>query len=273
MKRLFVVAAALALGLGLSTGSATAGPGGVSPFIIGGGPAQPGEYPFMAAILDETASGTDYDRQFCGGALISAQWVLTAAHCVRGVRPAELAVAVGRTVLSSADGQRRAVAEVHVHPKYKDPVANAHDAALLRLASPVAGIAPIRLADAGQDRFERDGTRLTVIGWGDTNAGGGTNYPDQLMEVRVPVVSDGECADVYRNAFHNATMLCAGKGGADSCYGDSGGPLFATTESGNRVHVGIVSWGQGCARERYPGVYAETNNPNTRNWITRVAGV
>ena len=49
-------------------------------------------------------------------------------------------------------------------------------------------------------------------------------------------------------------MICAGEAGKDSCQGDSGGPMT----SGD-YHVGIVSWGYGCARAGYPGVYSQTD--------------
>lgn len=270
-RRMVAVAAAVVLGSAVGTGAASAG--GVTPQIIGGSAAQPGEFPFMAALLNEAASGSDYDRQFCGGALIAPDWVLTAAHCAEGAAPADLAVAVGRTVLSSTQGQRRAVTEVHIHPRYNDPTGLAHDAALLRLAAPVSGLAPIPLAVAADDVYEVAGTPLTVIGWGNTRTSGQPNYPDQLMKVTVPVVSDTSCAGAYGNSLDAATMLCAGAQGLDSCQGDSGGPLFATTSSGARVHLGIVSWGQGCAMKRFPGVYSETNNLAIRGWITQVAGV
>ena len=225
----------------------------------------------MAAILDERVGGTDFNKQFCGGSLIATDWVLTAAHCVEGAVPSQLAVAVGRTLLSSNQGQRRSVAAVVVHPDYNEPVGLAHDAALLRLTAPVTGIAPIRLAGSADDRFEAAGQWLTVIGWGTTSTRKPA-YPNELRKVDVPVVDDGTCRTSYGASLDAATMVCAGAPNIDSCYGDSGGPLFAT-ETGSRVQVGIVSWGKGCAKRRYPGVYSEVNNPAIRGWITSTAGV
>lgn len=272
-RRTLALAAAIVLGCAAGVGSAAAS-GGVTPLIIGGGAAAPGEFPFMTALLNEAAAGSDWDKQFCGGALIAPDWVLTASHCVEGVAPSQLAVAVGRTVLSSASqGQRRAVAEVHTHPQFTEPTGLAHDAALLRLASPVSGIAPIPLATATHDAYEAAGTPLTVIGWGNTRTSGQPNYPDQLMKVTVPAVSDSSCARSYGASLDAPTMLCAGAQGVDSCQGDSGGPLFATLPGGGRVHLGIVSWGNGCAKKRFPGVYGETNNADIRSWITQVSGV
>lgn len=254
-----------------SVARAEAGPG-PGPQIIGGEPADPGEYRFMAAILREDIAGTDYDKQFCGGSLIASDWVLTAAHCVLDEPASSLAVAVDRTVLSSNQGQRRAVAAVFVHPSFRQPSSLAHDAALLRLAQPV-NISPIALAGPADDVFEAAGTPLTVIGWGNVNARGRPSYPDELREVVVPAVSDANCSAIYGSALHQPTMLCAGAPGLDSCQGDSGGPLFATASDGRRIQMGIVSWGKGCAKKRFPGVYGEVNNSEIRSWIAGTSGV
>jgi len=242
--------------------------------IIGGDPAATGEFPFMAAILDETRGGTDYDKQYCGGSLIDDDWVLTAAHCAEGMTASQLSVAVGRTLLNStpAQGQRRSVAAVYMHPDFNDPIGLAHDAALLRLATPVTGITPIRLAGAADDRFEAAGQMLTVIGWG-TVSTRKPNYPNELRKVNVPVVDDATCATSYGAELDAPTMVCAGAPNIDSCYGDSGGPLFATDTDGSRIEVGIVSWGKGCAKRRFPGVYSEVNDLDIRTWITTTAGV
>jgi secreted trypsin-like serine protease len=244
------------------------------PRIIGGEPADLGEYPFMVALLLEERGGTDFDKQYCGGSLIASRWVLTAAHCVEFLEsPDQIAVAVNRTHLSnSAEGERVEVRAFYIHPDY-DPNQLSPDVALIELAKPVRGIEPIQLAGAGDDDYEIAGTQLTVIGWGNTSTTGHANWPDELRELQVPVVSDADCDFAYSGGVTVETQLCAGDKGVDSCQGDSGSPLFATTTSGDYVQVGVVSWGFKCAKQHFPGVYSEVNSPTIREWIRSVSGV
>jgi secreted trypsin-like serine protease len=244
-----------------------------TPRIIGGEPADFAEYPFMVALLFEPTEGNDFQKQYCGGSLIASRYVLTAAHCADFLEsPDEVAVAVDRTHLNSAEGQRIAVREVFVHPDW-DPSVISPDVAVLELARPVPGVDPIALASPGADGFEAAGTLLTVIGWGNTSTTGQASFPDELREVVVPVVDDARCDEVYHGFITVETQLCAGEKGLDSCGGDSGGPLFATSAGGGPIQVGIVSFGIGCAKNRYPGVYAEVNSPTIRDFISDVAGV
>ena len=234
--------------------------------IIGGGTADPGEYPFMAALLDERFGGSDADKQFCGGSLIAATWVLTAAHCVEDAAAEDLSVAIGRTSLdNSAQGEKIGVEDVEIHPDY-NPRSLTHDVALLKLEDE-SDVTPIQLAAQGDNNLEASGTFLTVLGWGTTSAKK-ASFPNDLQEVVVPVVGDPVCSNSYKKAFDAPTMLCAGAPNVDSCTGDSGGPLFR-----DETQVGIVSWGRQCGHKRFPGVYSEVNNPAIRSFIQATAGV
>ncbi|KAK8761462.1 hypothetical protein V5799_027269 [Amblyomma americanum] len=141
------------------------------------------------------------------------------------------------------------------------------DIALLRLDEPFnldeseGCVAAICLPDAGYQ--VRD--NIVVSGWGTTREGGSLSM--DLMAVSVPVTSDVNCALQYvqastlTSAYDKQTMFCAGApmGGKDSCQGDSGGPAIQYS-NGTAVLVGIVSFGQGCARLTHAGVYTRVSN-------------
>ena len=245
--------------------------------VVGGTAVPNGKYSFVAALLDERLLGDDEDKQFCGGTLIDKNSVLTAAHCVDWISEGPLRVVVGRTVLSSDQGQKRHVSRIFIHPRYNS-YTNANDAAVLKLGSSVSGIAPIKRATASQNYLESPGRRATVAGWGNTikqppSGGAGTNHPDRMREARVPLVSDSKANEIYDRYFRRSTgyipplMVAAGKEGKDTCQGDSGGPLFAKTPNGPR-QIGITSFGAGCGAQGYPGVYTEVNAASVRSFIT-----
>lgn len=219
-----------------------------SPEIIGGREATPGAWPWQAALIYDPNNGRS---QFCGGSLIDAGWVLTAAHCVQEWNAATtLYVLVGRHDLSSNDGTVAAVSRIVIHPDYNDGTSDS-DVALLQLASPINGttvsLTPVSFATSDA---------ATVVGWGTTVEGVSSSSPDRLRQVEVPIVSTEACQASYRGGI-TATMLCAGRGGADSCQGDSGGPLMIPSRAPNGwTQIGVVSWGIGCGRNEFPGVYA-----------------
>lgn len=268
---------ATVLGLSMAVPVFATGGGGIQSQVVGGTPVPDGEYPFVASVGTVLEGPTAYRRHFCGASLIDGNSVLTAAHCVQGEPKQPLRVTVGKTVLSSGRGQTRRVTRILVHPRYNGFTNQKYDAAVLTLENPVTGISPIPLARAGQNGLERPGRLVKVAGWGNTikqppSGGNGTNYPDRMRVARVPIVSDARARDVYDPDFVGALMVAAGKRGKDTCSGDSGGPMFATTAD-KRYQVGITSFGAGCATRKYPGVYTEVNAVAIRRFIVRSAGL
>ena len=259
--------------------------GAIGPKIVGGQPVPNGKYRFQAALLAQSFGTNDWERQYCGGSLISPFDVLTAAHCVEfvgvpgGIPLSDLRVVVGRTVLTSTQGQKRRAAAISIHPRW-DPATFSFDVAVVHLASPINGIAPVQLVTPGVDALERPGTLATVTGWGNTiqqpagPGGGGVNYPDRMREAQVPITSRAECQTVYTNAGApiDATMLCAGRTNLDTCQGDSGGPLFFKAAGPGYIQAGITSWGIGCGATGFPGVYTRLSNRGVGNFVLSVTG-
>lgn len=242
--------------------------------VVGGQDVPNAAYPFVATLLDLRRGRTTPQRLFCGGSLIDASHVLTAAHCVTPrPRLGNLRVVVGRTVLSSTQGQTRRAAAITVHPNW-NPSTSANDAAVLRLSAPITGIAPIAPATEADDAREEPPTGLTIAGWGNVRRQSPDQrepdrFPDRMREAQVSVVTDATCDRQYANGYGGIdapVMLCAGQPGKDTCQGDSGGPLFAARTGGSFVQVGIVSWGAGCG-DRFPGVYTEVNAPAIAEFI------
>lgn len=233
--------------------------------VVGGTNTSAGAYPFMASVQDGGS-------HFCGGSVISASWVLTAAHCVPDGKASGLSVVVGTTNNANGSGTRIAVSQVRVHPDYDDQ-AMTNDAALLQLTAAVpAHVTPVTLAGASDDALEADGQRVTVAGWGDWNpVTMGLLAGPTLQEAELRVVGDARCFG-DTSSEEALTGVCAEALAKDSCQGDSGGPLFAKT-GGGPVQLGIVSYGLLCAVPTQPGVYSEVNSETIRGWIKSVSGV
>jgi Ca2+-binding RTX toxin-like protein len=168
-------------------------------------------------------------------------------------------------------GERLRATAVYRHPDY-DAGTLANDVGLIRLAAPATAGSPIALATAADAALFAPGVEATVVGWGETLGlpPGTPNEPAELREVRLPIISDQDCAAAYGGGFILPDMLCAGNlqaGGVDACYGDSGGPLFVAASSGY-LQVGSVSGGFGCAEPGRPGLYART--ATYQAWIISV---
>lgn len=220
------------------------------PFIVGGSPAAKNELPFQVSV--QTSSGS----HFCGGSLIAPDTVLTAAHCVEN--KALTRVVAGITSLKEK-GEKFTVKKVIIHPlRGKTENGNDYDFAILKLDG-ASKLQPIALSEQVLDCGE-----ATTSGWGTTREGA-ANVSTILMKVDVPIVPQEVCADAYSELTD--TMICAGlpEGGKDSCQGDSGGPLFVRGVGGKPFLVGVVSWGEGCARPKKYGVYARVSS--AYQWI------
>lgn len=225
--------------------------------IVNGEPA-PREWLFVASV--GRMVGNTY-RHYCGGSLISDNWVLTAAHCP--VKTTDLVV-IGRYDLREPGGDVFRI-ERHVrHPSY-DAATTDNDVALIKLEAPATTLKKVGIGMATPPV----GSAVTATGWGYVKENGPLS--PTLLRVSVPVVSQTECRQDYQGDRVAITdnMFCAGEADKDSCQGDSGGPLLVGIGDSLK-QVGIVSFGIGCGRKGYPGVY--TRLENYRNWVRQTTG-
>jgi trypsin len=224
--------------------------------VVGGGAVPPGQYPWIVAM-----------SRGCGGSLIAPDRVLTAGHCVEDLRVETLRMYVGaqkrRRGSLSYDGIAVQAVEVATHPGYRSLTGGGptNDVAVLRLARPVEGVAPVQLAVPEDVPTYAAPSPLTVLGWGVTRADPRAGMARALRAGRLRALSDRSCSRVYGGdgGYRSSVMLCARsrnqfrRPNTSPCVGDSGGPLLG--EGG--VQVGVVSFGISCGALREPTVFAE----------------
>ncbi len=222
--------------------------------IIGGGLST--NRAFMVGITGTRGS----DDTYCGGSLIQKRVVLTAAHCLEGVK-GKIFVRLGNTI-SESDPSVRVQATV-VHPDY-DPIEVTHDTAILILedyepADFATPLIPIEINSDANYPSEDPGTEMLVVGRGNTSSVGYL-YELPLREVAINIVAQADCRKRNPHYQVGPGQICAAylPGGRDSCQGDSGGPLI-TDVGGVPKLVGIVSHGDGCAQREKAGIYSRVS--------------
>jgi hypothetical protein len=189
--------------------------------------------------------------------MYTTQLVLTAAHCVGSTgNNTSITATVG--VVDLQDPAATKVQSTYVHKSATYGTSTGGDWALIKLATPIAGVATLPVATT----TAYDSGTFTVAGWGAASEGGAQQR--YLLKANVPFVDDVPCRDAgpYYSGLIFSAEICAGQlatGGVDTCQGDSGGPMFRRDSANAWIQVGIVSHGDGCARPSAPGVYTQVS--------------
>ncbi|XP_034514093.1 serine protease 42 [Ailuropoda melanoleuca] len=226
--------------------------------ILGGKEAEEGKWPWQVSVRIN-------EKHVCGGSLITQQWVLTAGHCI--LSRFRYSVKMGdRSVHREITSVVVPVRNIIIHPQLSVVGIIQKDLALLQLLYPVNFTMTIQPICIPQKTFRVEaGTTCWVTGWGRKEEYGGGLITAVLHEVDQDIIHHEKCNELIQKAMTTKRnivlegMLCGYKeAGKDSCQGDSGGPLVCELNA-TWVQVGIVSWGIGCGRKNYPGVYTEVS--------------
>ena len=241
--------------------------------IVGGTAAAISVAPWQVALVNMTYGSSDFDGQYCGGSIIAARWILTAAHCVEMIGYYEdLEILSGTAALDTgryATSKHSTVADIQMHSNYDSDLIT-DDIALIKLNEPLEFIdgvrEPIRIP-----AVNTSSGNVTVTGWG-AMASDGSNPATSLRKSTQQILANSEC-EIWYDSFDLNSQMCIGVDPYDTiaaCSGDSGGPAAALV-GGVPTLVGLVSYGaaDGCT-EGYPSSFTRVHY--YRDWISETMG-
>lgn len=241
--------------------------------IVGGYRAsrhQPGFVMLLKKIGTNSATGNPiWNNAGCGGALISACHVATAAHCnIDNMRGVVTGVYVGAMAPWNRNNNKlyaiRTVKRFINHYAYDR---RGNDIAVIELdrCVPTHLLKPMEIADPYFNSlmdYNSNMPQVSLLGFGKTTS---SEYGLQreLRRVDVPHINTETCQAYYQDFWRKPTedQQCAGfpQGGKDACQGDSGGPGVVYPYQGSPTLLSITSWGKGCGLAGKPGVFTDVS--------------
>ncbi|KAJ1668464.1 hypothetical protein IW140_000295 [Coemansia sp. RSA 1813] len=239
VKGIFALYGALALASSSMLASASpvgnSGSSNLRPRILGGSDASKSDYPFIV-YLQNTA-----EKTFCGGSIISEDWVLTAAHCIKTASASDIKVYIGQAEYNPDPSKATAVSSITTHPGYDDS-SMVNDLSLLKLAKPITTSGNSSTISVDTTSVG-DGVTVTALGWGYTSENG-SSASKNLKKADLKTLSQAECGakDTKFTGNNGARICVAADTGSDTCPGDSGGPLIRQVNGQNEL-VGVTSFG------------------------------
>lgn len=205
----------------------------------------------------------------CGGSILTATSILTAAHCVDGVSASSFTILAGSSSRLGS-GQEIKVRQIITHENY-NPSGDGfpNDIAILLLDSSLTFNTYVQPAKLPESSFYPS-SNCVMTGWGRNNIDNA--LPVTLQEAFVDPISNSQCQRAMRGIF-GATIhdyhICPHNGESMSCNGDSGGP-YSCYDGSQYVLTGVTSWGiqsNGQCSLQHPSVYVRITH--FLSWINQ----
>jgi len=234
--------------------------------IVGGSEATPHSFPWMAALFFD-------DAWFCGGTLISDEWILTAAHCTTDGHTVRVMLGAHDVRAASEEGRIELVStSLHTHENY-NPIVLHNDLALIKLPQKVEFsdiIKPVCLPSYSEEDERWDHQMAEASGWGKPSDAADSISPT-LNHVIVDTITNLICALQFPTIINHNIICISGKDGKSTCNGDSGGPLHLN-QNGVYKQIGITSFGssRGCEIGSHAGF---TRPTSYLDWIETKTGI
>lgn len=227
--------------------------------IVGGSLVPRGRWPDVVAVIGH--DGT------CTGTLIAQDVVLTAGHCI-DARPYE--VRIDTIDYLQPGGERIGVTWSRAYPSWETK----YDVGVLMLEHPATLAKPRVVTSACTARkLAIANATVEIVGFGLATAEA-LDFNTRLHQASIPITDPTCTLDPACNPeiAPNGELLAGGHG-VDSCFGDSGGPVFLDTQDGHG-HALLAVVSRGRALPAAPcgngGVYVRADK--VMSWVQSITG-
>lgn len=251
----------------------------VTPYVVGGGGADVANFPFMASLMFEYDSQPGTIYPFCGGSVLDATHILTAAHCVYDTAPYQVSsMKVAIDANNAQDmliAQKVAVKNIYYPSNYNDSTL-INDVAVLELSQPLPTYSSshqVALSDSLMS-YRMINETFTIVGYGRLDSET-KNASLDFLKAEVEYVIPSDC-NIWANFTTSNKQICAKGNSFDgsnlvtaTCQGDSGGPLV-WLDGGIKKQIGIVSFGPAvCGDDTLAAQSVFTDVSQYKDWILK----